>query len=328
MKKHLIVAVLATAAAPSFALDIVLTNDDGFETENIQALYAALVDAGHDVILSAPYLGQSGTGGQIAFLQPIAPTAEPSEGGLLPAGSPGVGETTLGAQQFYVDGSPAAAVLYGIDVKAPEIWGAPPDLVISGPNEGNNLGIITPHSGTLGAAVTALNKGIPAIAVSAANGNADEAEVVAELVVRLVDALDGPNGVGLPAGTGLNVNTPPIDTAGSDADDFRFVFTQIGSSASFGLQFFENLGDSPVAQGYGIPADIGLPGVSIAMPPESAGYPVDDSPRSESNALGELVMTVSPIQGTYAADRSTGMRVRATLQRALFKSRGSRLLKK
>ncbi|MFP8881318.1 MAG: 5'/3'-nucleotidase SurE, partial [Myxococcota bacterium] len=156
--RTLVVTPLALSifALPASALDIVLTNDDGFETPNIQALFTALVDAGHNVIMSAPYLGQSGTSGEIAFLTPILPTSESSEAGLLPTGSPGVGPTTIAPQQFYVDGSPAASVLRGIDVSAEQIFGRPPDLVISGPNEGNNLGLVTPHSGTVGATVTAL----------------------------------------------------------------------------------------------------------------------------------------------------------------------------
>jgi 5'-nucleotidase len=63
-----IALLLALAGGPALAtgggggsggpLKIVLTNDDGFETANIQALYDALVAAGHDVIMSAPYPGQ------------------------------------------------------------------------------------------------------------------------------------------------------------------------------------------------------------------------------------------------------------------------------
>ncbi|NCA69824.1 MAG: acid phosphatase [Sphingobacteriia bacterium] len=305
--------LLFALASPTLALNIVLTNDDGFETHNIQALHRALVAAGHDVILSAPYAGQSGTSAQVAFLQPIPPTRTPSAGGLLPAGSPGVGETGIAPQQYYVDGSPTASLLYGIDVKALEIWGHKPDLVISGPNEGNNLGIITPHSGTLGAAVTALNKEIPAIAVSAEGSSADDAEIVAALVVKLVSAIDHRGRVALPAGIGLNLNTPAIDAVNSSAEDFSFKLTRIGESANFGLQFFVNIGDSPIAQGYGIPADIGLPGVSLVIPPSVAGYPIDPSPLSETNALEPLVVTVSPIQGTYAADRMSEIMVRFPL---------------
>ena len=311
------IALLSALTTPAAALNIVLTNDDGFETANIQALYRALSAAGHDVILSAPYAGQSGTSGMVAFLRPILPTSAPSEGGLLPAGSPGVGPTTLAPQQFYVDGSPTAAVLYGIDVQAKQAWGQKPDLVISGPNEGNNLGVVTPHSGTVGATVTALNKGIPAVAISAASGDPAQAEVVAQLVVKLVDALDGPRGVRLPAGIGLNVNTPVIDTANQTADDFRFAMTRIGESANFGMQFYEHLGDSPVAVAYGIPAGLPYPGVSLEIPASTAGYPEDDAADSETNALGGTAVTVSVIQGTYAATHATEVKVQTALQREL-----------
>ena len=205
-------------------------------------------------------------------------------------------------------------MLYGINVKAQAVWGTRPDFVISGPNEGNNLGVIAPHSGTLGAAVTALNKGIPAIAVSAENGNADEAVIGAALVVKLVDARDGRNRIRLPEGIGLNVNLPPIDAQHSDVDDFSFALTRIGSSANFGLEFFANLGDSPVARSVGIPSDIGRPGVSITIPPEAAGYPVNDSKRSETNLLQALVVTVSPIEGTYAADQIIEGKAKGQLQ--------------
>ena len=189
-----------------------------------------------------------------------------------------------------------------------------PDLALVA----ENLGIITPHSGTLGAAMTALNKRVPAIAVSAEGSAADDAEIVAELVVKLVDALTTRSGrVRLPRGIGLNVNTPAIDAATQSADDFAFVLTRIGESANFGLQFFENLGDSPVARGFGIPADIHLPGVSLAIPASSAGYPVDDDPRSESNALAPLVVTLSPIEGTPAADSADEGRVRGSLRELL-----------
>ena len=319
-----LLAVSATLmlALPAAALNIVLTNDDGFETENIQALYSALVAAGHNVVMSAPYSGQSGTGGQIAFLRPIFPTSEPSEGGLLPAGSAPVGATTIAPQQFYVDGSPAAAALYGIDVLAPLFFGGPPDLVLSGPNEGNNLGLVTPHSGTLGATVTALNKGIPAIAVSADNDDEtpEEAELIAEVTLKVVAAVDGRHGVRLSRGTGLNVNIPDVDPEANNAADFNFKATRVGTAANIGLQFYEDLGESPIAQAFGIPANIGLPGVSVEIPYTNGGYAEDTSSRSEGNALGGTTVTVSPIQGTYAADFFEEFRVKRRLRR-LFSPR-------
>lgn len=303
-------ALLAGALTPSvFGLNVVLTNDDGFETNNIQALFSALKAAGHDVIMSAPYGNQSGTSGQVAFLTPVMPTSKASAYGRLPAGSPGAGATTMGADQYYVDGSPVAAVLRGIDVLAKAKWGRGPDLVISGPNTGNNLGFVTDHSGTVGAAVTALNKGIPAIAVSARNDDAAAAPVVAQLTLQVLNATLKDGKVALPAYTGLNVNVPEV-TAGKTAASFQFAFTQIGHSADFGLQFFDKLGDSPVAVGYGIPAGTPLPGVSLGIPYTTAGYPVDPAADSETRVLaGGTAVTVSPIQGTYqaTADKSAAV---------------------
>jgi 5'-nucleotidase len=132
------------------SLNIVITNDDGFETDLIQSLFFGLQNAGHSVIMSAPYTGQSGTSGLIDFLRPILPTSADSPKKTIKAGAPGVGPTTLADMQYYVNGAVTGAVLNGIDVLAPKFFAGPVDLVISGPNEGNNVGLLTPHSGTVG----------------------------------------------------------------------------------------------------------------------------------------------------------------------------------
>ena len=313
---RLCIAVLVLLfSKQALALNILLTNDDGFETANIQALYKALSEAGHNVLMVAPFTGQSGTGGQLQIMQPLGPTKEASEDGLLPAGSAGVGSTTLGKQQFYVNSTPAVSVLYGIDVLASKVFAGRPDLVISGPNEGNNLGVLTPHSGTLGATVAALNKGLPAVAVSAANGDPEAAVVVANLVVKLVAAVTDNGVIKLPKGVGLNVNTPEIGEL--NAQGFVFAFTQVGSSSNVGLHAFENLGDSSFAQQVGMPKEIGLPGLAVSIPPESAGYAADGSANSESNRLAPGVVTVSPIRGTYAASEMQSDGARDALSKLL-----------
>ena len=321
----ILLALAPLAASAGDPLRIVLTNDDGFETPNIQALFTALVEAGHDVIMSAPYVGQSGQSGALDFLDPILPTSEPSEGGLLPAGSFGIGETTIAPDQYYVAGRPVAAVLYGIDVLAQEKWGTKPDLVLSGPNEGNNVGHINNHSGTVAAAIAALNKGIPAIAFSADSEEAEEAEIVAELAIQLIDEITKRGRVRLPAFTGLNVNFPPMDAATQTAHDFGFKLTKVGRAANIGVTFYENLGDGVIARVVGIPADIGLPGVGIeaqddrlGLPPVDVGHPSDDSPLSEWNALaaGDVV-TISVIESTYDADFLKKWVVHRSLRRIL-----------
>ncbi len=207
-------------------------------------------------------------------------------------------------------------MLYGIDIAAEQIFGGPPDLVVSGPNEGNNLGLVTPHSGTVGATVTALNLGIPAIAVSASRDDEtpEEAALIAAITLEVVKAVDGPRGIRLPPGTGLNVNIPDVDPDASDVDDFGFVPTRVGIASNIGPQFYEKIGESPIAVAFGIPPGLPLPGVSVEIPYTAAGYPEDDSPKSEGNAIGELTVTVSPIEGTYAADLFRSLLVRHKLR--------------
>jgi len=271
-------AFLVVCTAPAHAMRIVLTNDDGFEAANIQALFVALKAAGHDVVLSAPYQNVSGSSALIGTLSlaDLARTNSASASGAIPSGAPGAGPTTLATDQYYVNSTPAAAVLYGIDVAGMAKWGAAPDLVISGPNEGNNLGTILPHASTIGAAVTALNRGIPSIAVNGPNGDRVTAPLLAQITLRVIAAITVGGKPALPPGTGLNINVPALDAQRS-AVSYRVAFTRIGYSSNY---FFHFVAD---------PAAPTLPA------------PVDVDPSSETNAIRNGNVTVSPIQGTYQA---------------------------
>ena len=87
----------------------------------------------------------------IKLLRPI-PTATGKERGALdlglPLGAPGIGEDRDDSDVHYVNGSPVMACLYGLDVVAQRKWNRAPDLVVSGPNEGNNAGLVNNSSGT------------------------------------------------------------------------------------------------------------------------------------------------------------------------------------
>lgn len=200
-----IVAVCALTAAPALArqspapdrLRILVTNDDGWrgdagaDTPYIVALRDALVADGHDVTVVAPATDQSGNSARLTFTQPLT----------LAAPLPDV---------FTVSGSPADSVFLGRQV----LFGdAPPDLVVSGINPGGNFSSILNQSGTVGAAVAALQNGVPSIAVSL-DGSAAQTlplrATVAEYTTDLIDALVAryPTGSLLPEGVGLNVNYP------------------------------------------------------------------------------------------------------------------------
>jgi 5'-nucleotidase len=69
----------------------------------------------------------------------------------------------LGERRFAAEGSPADCVLAGIYQVMRD---APPDLILSGVNRGNNAGENVLYSGTIGAALEAALQGLPAIALS------------------------------------------------------------------------------------------------------------------------------------------------------------------
>ncbi|WP_422412249.1 MULTISPECIES: 5'/3'-nucleotidase SurE [unclassified Endozoicomonas] len=296
-------------SAQANALNIVLSNDDSWSTTNIQTLHIALKAAGHDVIMSAPCTGQSGKGGAIHFMKSVSVDRTQIDNDQVC-----VGDTdTSVAFEEYVEGTPAMAALYGIDVFANERWGKQPDLVISGPNEGNNVGFSTNMSGTLGATNAAIARGIPAIAVSAYDGEAEKAPHVANVVIELLDKLVSQTKDGapiLPKFTGLNVNIPE-----DPANHRGFKDTQVGWNAGHDnmiVKFTDDLSSSDMLMGYVamelIENDPSLTmeeAMSIAkeLYKDKAGISMDSdadyadqSENSEGIAVGQGYVTISTIQ--------------------------------
>lgn len=247
-------AALLGLASPAFALNILLSNDDGL-TSNLKALYDSLKADGHDVIVSVPCTGQSGRGAGIVMYSTSTiisdndKTQIDAEGGChngaAPTGAPAVGPFTkagyTGGDYNYVHGTPVMATMYGLDVLAPARWGKAPDLVLSGPNEGQNVGRVVNSSGTVGNAQFAAGRGLPAIALSAGSDTVDNAglanaysKVVAQLSVKLVKELQAKAGSGplLPDGLALNVNFPNKPTT-----DLAWAFSRHGSFEFYSLKF-------------------------------------------------------------------------------------------
>jgi len=308
--------------APAQALNILLCNDDGITAANVRALKAKLVAAGHSVLVTAPIDNQSGTGGRLSFLTPISALTGTERGAKalgLAAGTAGVGADPTDADVFYVNGSPVAACLYGIDVRAAKKWGAAPDLVISGPNEGNNTGAINASSGTFNNLLYAINRNLPALAVSdntttqvtwsTSLASSHRAFEVGDIVVRLVAALVAgkakAGGLLMPVGVGLNVNVP--DFAAGAGAALPFKFTRIGKATDYAPAFYEKLSDSPVAVAYGL--NYALPGISLASGgttlPSGIVLPKDSDATSEANVIAaKTAVTVSPVEGVPQARRA------------------------
>lgn len=126
---------------------ILLTNDDGINAPGLAAMEAiarAVAGPEGEVWVVAPAFEQSGVAHMISYTHPTM-IAE------------------LGPRRYAAEGSPADCVLAALSDVLAE---APPDLVLSGVNRGNNAGENVPYSGTIGAAMEAALQGVPAIALS------------------------------------------------------------------------------------------------------------------------------------------------------------------
>lgn len=164
---------------------ILLTNDDGIHAPGIHALYAALRECGHEVRVIAPLTEQSAVSASLTLNRPLH-VHEVAEAGL-------VGQA--------VDGTPVDCVKLALTTLLRD----KPDLVVSGLNDGGNLGTDIFYSGTVGAASEASLFGVPAVAVSrgkpAAEGPAPCAAHAARLVTDFAWA-------DFPRGRVLNINYP------------------------------------------------------------------------------------------------------------------------
>ena len=133
---------------------LLLVNDDGIHSPGLRYLYRALRKAsGLPVLAVAPTAQHSGQSHAITLERGL--TATP----LLEEGFFG----------FSVDGTPADCVKLALKVLAPrEVR-----LVVSGINDGPNVGRSIFYSGTVGAAVEAAIEGYPALAVSRDHGEGE-----------------------------------------------------------------------------------------------------------------------------------------------------------
>tara|TARA_B100001964_G_C14239362_1_gene604176 strand:+ start:1878 stop:2945 length:1068 start_codon:yes stop_codon:yes gene_type:complete len=238
--KHRLLLLLSLMfmANSSSALNILLTNDDGWDTENIRVLKIELDAAGHDVIMSTPCTQQSGKGGALTVLKHLPVNTSRSSRGEYCLGDVDASKSYA----EYADGTPVMSALYGIDVLAPRKWEGAPDLVISGPNTGNNLGMVNNNSGTLGAALVAISRGIPAIAVSANTMSLidkTQAPIIADVTLNILAQLEAsrsPSAPLLPPLTGLNINFP------KEIKSHKGIkFTQVGWESAFALGFSTDL---------------------------------------------------------------------------------------
>lgn len=162
-----------TFASSTTGLNILLGNDDGFASANTRETYRLLKQHGNNVALVASADKESGQGGRSVFTN-NRNLVSPSEYGIIPAGTPSIGQDPADSQICYYNGTPAAAAFVGIDYVVPTHTNLSSiDLVVAGPNFGTNLGpFLYTLSGTAGYTYSSVGRGSPAITFSGGNGTA------------------------------------------------------------------------------------------------------------------------------------------------------------
>ncbi len=129
---------------------ILVTNDDGINSPGLRAAVKAVMNIG-DVTVIAPSVQQTAMGRSLTGNK---------DAKLIPLDYKINGEKITA---YHCECSPALIIKHSLEILYPF---EKPDIVISGINYGENLGINVTTSGTLGAALEASSFGIPAIAIS------------------------------------------------------------------------------------------------------------------------------------------------------------------
>ncbi|MGR5285499.1 5'/3'-nucleotidase SurE [Vibrio maritimus] len=243
MKYSLLFALMGSVLAPATVsantlepMRILVVSDDGCQSEGSQALFEALNDKGYDVWLSAPLDNKSGTGTAVTF----------KLGKELKY-------KKIAERQYCFDGTPVDSVLFGLTGLMAD---KKPDLVISGVNDGPNVGVNQFNSGTVGAAARAVRHGVPALAVSMGFrleelkiGMPSSLKYIPDGVAHtlsIVEKLDSKRVIGeplLPKGTGLSINYPPYPA--EEVKGIEYVANEVSPDYNY---YFKILGDGKTVQ--------------------------------------------------------------------------------
>jgi len=172
---------------------ILVTNDDGYESEGLKALVESLKTIAK-VTVVAPSTEKSACGHSLTLTRPL--------------------HFIQLDQDFYKldDGTPSDCIFLALNKLFVD---NKPDLVISGINIGSNMGEDITYSGTASAAMESVLQGIPAIAISQVYAESGKSidefgytlaqETILQLVKKILDTT-----YPLPPRKFLNINIPPV----------------------------------------------------------------------------------------------------------------------
>ena len=164
-------------------MKILLSNDDGYFAPGLNILAEHLAKIA-DITVVAPERNRSGASNSLTLDRPLS--VKKASNGF-----------------FYVNGTPTDCVHIALTGLMDEM----PDMVISGINDGANMGDDTIYSGTVAAAMEGYLLDIPSIAVSMSQHNATHFETAARVAVEMVQHYQN---TGFASPTLLNINVPDV----------------------------------------------------------------------------------------------------------------------
>jgi 5'-nucleotidase len=187
---------------------IILTNDDGLDSGALHEVARSLCSISPSIQLTvlAPAQQMSGVGHAFTFYKPLPITKVPD----------------YPYECYKIDGTPADCVKWALVALHQE----KPDLVISGPNEGENSGVAVVYSGTVAGAREGALFGVPSMALSMQQGNSQSVHFVCNWLQNFIRKqlyLDiKPHGY-------WNVNFPDMAQYEGEFPEDRMVFTNMST---------------------------------------------------------------------------------------------------
>jgi len=164
-------------------MKILVSNDDGYLAPGLNILVDNLKKIA-SVVVVAPDKNKSGSSSSLSL-------------------NKGITVNKINPMLYSVEGTPTDCV----HIALTGLISFKPDMVISGINDGANMGDDTIYSGTVGAAMEGFLLGIPSIAVSMGNSEPKHFETAAKVILDLVERHNKQphNNVTL-----LNINVPDV----------------------------------------------------------------------------------------------------------------------
>lgn len=168
-------------------MEILITNDDGWQAKGIQTLVRVMQELGH-VTVVAPDGSRSGQSNAITILHPLRLRKVVQ---------------TEHLDAYTTNGTPSDCIKLALNTVYKD---KKPDLLVSGINHGSNAAINVIYSGTMGAAFVAAENGIPAIGFSLCDHRPDaDFSAFEPYILALTRRLTAQP---MPYGTCFNINAP------------------------------------------------------------------------------------------------------------------------